>query len=80
MISGLTCFLFYIFTRKKVNIIKIIVLYSQQKKGINPFFNLSPDAADIVPIGLRVPVAVAIVEILVPTQLCGSLRGRPIVA
>ena len=44
------------------------------------YFDLSPHTAHIVAIGLSVPVAVAIVEILFPTQLLGRLRRRPIVA
>jgi len=38
-----------------------------KKRALTLFFNLSPDTAHIVAIGLSVAVAVAIVEILVPT-------------
>ncbi|MDR1327251.1 MAG: hypothetical protein LBJ74_02455 [Heliobacteriaceae bacterium] len=46
---------------------KILAQKQKTKKGITPLFNLSPYAPHVVDIGLGVPVAVAIVEILLPT-------------
>jgi hypothetical protein len=43
-------------------------------------FFLSPDAANVVAIGNVVPVAVAIVEILVPTQSTTRRGSGPVVA